>query len=161
MLNSIRSALIVAVLLGAVCAPAFAASTGSGDFNYKTTKVQFKNAYAIRPHKKDAMAAVQIFLTEKPIDVAAVAAADDAEMAMMKNGKDNDYVRICVTEEGSSCGLFEYATGLNSSGIGDFKLTTNTPTRIEGSWTMAKPEKFFEDTYQFNLKWAVDVEAKK
>jgi hypothetical protein len=160
MSHSIGRALMLAGALVSASS-AFAASTASGDFSYKDTKLQVKNAYAIRPHKKDAMAAVDIFLTAKPIDVAAVAAADDAEMAMMKNGKDNDYIRICVTAEGTSCGLFNYSSGLNSSGIGEFKLTTNTSTRIEGSWTMAKPEKFFEETYQFNLKWDADVAAGK
>lgn len=148
---------MVAVALVSASGSAFAASTASGDFSYKETKLQVKYAYAIRPHKKDAMAAVDIFLTAKPIDAAAVAAADDAEMAMMKNGQSNDYIRICVTADGGSCGLFNYSSGLNSSGIGDFKLTTNSPTQIAGSWTMAKPEKFFENTYQFNLKWDADI----
>jgi hypothetical protein len=156
---------VARVLFVAVCAVvagvAFAASTGSGEFTYDGAKMVVKNAYALRVHKKDSMGALYVLLTDKPIDIAAVAAKDDPDFALM-DLKDVDYIRLCVTAEGRSCGFFSASSGFNTSGVGEFKLTTNTPTRIEGSWIMDKPGDFFGKKYQFKLNWAADiVDAKK
>lgn len=154
MFRSAHSLKPLVFLAALASSPASAASSGSGYFSYKDSKLEVKYAYAVHPRQKDAVAAAYVYLTDKPIDAAALT----TDSLFPDIGK-AQFVRLCITAEGQSCGLFH--EGFNTSGVGNFKLTTNTATRIEGAWTMDKPDDFFGKKYQFDLHWATDFTPTK
>lgn len=147
--------------------PTFAASKASGYFRYDKLTLKVAHAYLFRtPEDEDpSKFETKIYLTSLPIDAAAAARAFDPGHAIDEQiqGKAGGYVRICVNDDGSECGMYfnhnEPSESFNTSGSGEFKLTSNTPAHVGGSWKLAEPSDFFDKTYQFDLNFEADLSA--
>jgi hypothetical protein len=74
-------------------------------------------------------------------------------------------VRFKVAADGQPGTIFfmtsEPFDTFNAGGQGDFKLSTRSASRIEGSWVLAKPGDHFGKTFDFELVFAADVLAGK
>ena len=158
------------VLAGALLAQlasgtALAESTGSGYFRMADNKQEYKHAVALardsvsEPGKRK----VQVYLTTHPVDPKLAIGEFDLDNGITTQLREvgGGMTRITVNPDGSEGGMWfwvsEPSDTFNTSGFGKFTLTTNTPARLEGSHVLAEPEDFFDKTYQFDLKFAVDV----
>ena len=146
----------------AVAGSATAAGPG-GHFRYGDVKMEIRHAYAVPDTDPERTGGVLVFLTSVPVDAREVAEAFDAGNAVDQQlvGKPGGYVRVCIDAEGAECGLYfshnEPLASFNLSGSGVFKLANRSDRRIDGSWVQAEPEEFFDKTYDFDLRFAVDV----
>lgn len=106
---------------------------------------------------------IHVFLADFPLDAAKLAAAFDADDAAREQLGDRagGYVRLCIAADGSECGLFYLRRSpddsFNTSGYGEMRVATRTPTHIAGRWRLAKPESFFDETYVFDLGFDVAI----
>lgn len=100
-----------------------------------------------------------VYLSDVPLDAAKAAAAFDADDAVRAQLDDKaaGYVRLCIDADGADCGLVFSPEGFNSGGYGTLALTTRDPGHIAGSWVLAKPETFFDKTYDFDLYFDVAI----
>jgi hypothetical protein len=147
----------LALALGSVSAPDSAsAEAASGFFRYGAVTLEVAHAYLFRVDTglgEESM----IFLTPTPIDAAFAAAAFDVESAVDEQiGQlGGGYIRICFDADGFECGLYfsneDPPESFNSSGSGEFVLETNLPDHVKGSFVLAEPEEFFDQTFQFEL----------
>lgn len=157
-----RSILLVALTLAGAASFATAAAPG-GHFRYGDVKMEVRHAYAFPDGDEGREGNLLVFLTSVPIQAQAVADAFDPGNAVEEQirGQSAGYVRVCVTSEGGECGLYfshnEPLASFNLSGSGTFKLASRGEKRVEGSWLQAEPEDFFDKTYDFDLRFAVDV----
>lgn len=161
-----RSVMLVALALSGAAAVAAAAGPG-GHFRYGDVKMEVRHAYAFPDQDEGREGNLLVFLTSVPIEAQAVADAFDPGHAVEEqiSGKSAGYVRICVGPESTECGLYfshnEPLASFNLSGSGVFKLGNRSDGRVEGSWLQAEPEDFFDKTYDFDLRFAVDVTQPK
>lgn len=160
------SFVLAGALLAQTCTGvAQAESTGSGYFRMADNKQEYKHAVALardsvsEPGKRK----LQIYLTTHPVDPTKAVGQFDLDNGITEQLREvnGGMTRITVNPDGSEGGMWfwvsEPSDTFNTSGFGKFTLTTNTPTRIEGSHVLAEPEDFFDKTYQFELKFAADV----
>ena len=153
--------------LAASAGGVFAADTGSGHFRMADDRVTFRHAIAVRHDAAVDAAASEtyIFLSDRPLNPATVAAAFDPDDGARESYGEHSggYVRICITAEGEECGLFyrrfEPSDSFNSSGYGDLSLTTRSDGRIAGRWALEEPEDFFDKTYDFDLRFYAKIHA--
>ena len=137
-----------------------AAETASGFFRYGDVTLEVAHAYLFRVDTGLGEES-KIFLTPSPIDAALVAAAFDVESGVDEqiDQVGGGYVRICLDAEGFECGLYfsneDPPESFNSSGSGDFTLEANLPDHVKGSFVLAEPEEFFDQTFQFDLHFDV------
>ena len=153
------------VLILSLPSLAAAESTGSGYFRMADNKQEYKHAVALsresnsEPGKRE----VNIYLTTHPVDPTKAIGGFDLDSGITDQLREvnGGMTRVSVNTDGSEGGMWfwvsEPSDTFNTSGYGKFSLTTNTPTRIEGSHVLAEPEDFFDKSYQFDLKFAVDV----
>jgi len=153
------------VLILSLPSLAAAESTGSGYFRMADNKQEYKHAVALsresnsEPGKRE----VNIYLTTHPVDPTKAIGGFDLDSGITDQLREvnGGMTRVSVNADGSEGGIWfwvsEPSDTFNTSGYGKFTLTTNTPTRIEGSHVLAEPEDFFDKSYQFDLKFAVDV----
>lgn len=142
-----------------------AADTGSGHFRMADDRVAFRHAIAVRHDAAvDAAASeIYVFLSDRPLDPATVAAAFDPDDGARESYGEHSggYVRLCITAEGEECGLFyrrfEPSDSFNSSGYGELTLTTRSDGRIAGRWALEEPEDFFDKTYDFDLRFDAKI----
>ena len=70
-------------------------------------------------------------------------------------------MRICITVDGTECGLYfshsNPSASFNTSGYGEFKLAAAPAGRIAGRWVLAEPDDFFGETYDFDLNFDVAI----
>jgi hypothetical protein len=146
-------------------APAFAASTGSGSFRLDKVKSTFNSACGYRLPNADAPGSTQVavILASKPLDCARFNASftplEDAETAIAEQGGATATLKIAPSGDSVS-GNWRSADpsdGFSFGGQGEVKLTKNTDTRVEGTHRTKKPESFFDKTFEFDFKFAVDV----
>jgi hypothetical protein len=152
-------------LAGAGAGHASAGSTGAGYFRMADNKQEYKHAVALardsvsEPGKRK----LQIYLTTHPVDPAKAVGEFDLDQGITEQLRavNGGMTRITVNPDGTEGGMWfwvsEPSDTFNTSGFGKFTLTTNSPTRVEGSHVLAEPEDFFDKTYQFDLKFAADV----
>ncbi len=161
-----RSAALAFLLtLAASAGAARAADTGSGHFRMADDRIAFRHAIAVgHDAAVDAAASeIYVFLSDRPLDPATVAAAFDPDDGARESYGEHSggYVRICITAEGEECGLFyrrfEPSDSFNSSGYGELSLTTRSDGRIAGRWALEEPEDFFDKTYDFDLRFDAKV----
>ena len=161
-----RSVLLAALALSGAATVAAAAGPG-GHFRHGDIKMDVRHVYAFPDQDEGGDGNLLVFLTSVPIEARAVADAFDPGDAVEEqiSGKSAGYVRVCVSAEGAECGLYfshnEPLASFNLSGSGVFKLASRDAARIEGNWVQAEPEAFFDKTYDFDLRFAVDVTQPK
>ena len=148
--------------------PMFAAvdalAGGGGRFRLGETHVDAKYAIAVvRDRGVDEAPQTLVYLSDFPLDAARVAAAFDPEDEVRAELGDRagGYVRICVNDDSTECGLFyerkQPDDSFNTSGYGAFALDTLEAGRVAGGWVLKEPESFFEQTYDFDLRFDVAV----
>lgn len=154
-----------ALLALALATPASAAYSGSGHFRMGEVRTTFSHAAAVRVQRRPDPAEdrIYVYLSDVPLDAAALAADFDPDDAAVEAHGDTDgaFVRICIDADGGECGLYyrQFAPGdsFNSSGYGTLALSTRDATRIAGRWTLATPEDFFGKTYDYDLRFDTTV----
>lgn len=162
----IRNVLALASLTLMVSLPlaAFAASSGSGFFRMGGNKQTYKHAVALSRDSGEAgQRKVNVYLTTHPVDPKHGANGFDLDDGITEQLREvgGGMTRITINPDGKDGGMWfwvsEPSDTFNTSGFGKLTLTTNTPTRLEGSHVLAEPEDFFDKTYEFDLKFAVDL----
>ena len=161
-MSTIRNgALALLVLLP--LANAFAA--GGGHFRKGEVRLEARHAIAVlRDEDSDpARAETLVYLSSVPMDAARIASAFGALTVAEQEIGDGSagYVRICIDADGDECGLYfshnQPSASFNLSGSGDFKLDAHDGKRVAGRWSQVEPEDFFDDTYDFDLRFDVAV----
>jgi hypothetical protein len=158
-----RFALLALTLFGLAGAAGAArtADTGSGHFRMGESGLQLRHAIAVRRERQvdPAEDEVFVYLSDHPIDAAKAAAAFDPDDSVNEQygERTGGYVRICITADGSECGMYyrrrDPDDSFNTSGYGELKLDTHTRDRITGRWVLGKPEDFFGKTYEYDLRF--------
>lgn len=153
------AAVLAAATLGA-------ASSGSGTFRFDKVTTKFAAACGFRiPDPLEAgKFETAVFLTEAPIDCAkADAGFDPVAGAKAQLTKSHAWFLFRLTAAGDRADG-EWSSPKNDDGSpfgvggqGKLALTTNTTTRVEGRWNTPKPEAFFKQTFEFDVRFAVDV----
>jgi len=149
-----------------VAAQASADDRGAGYFRKGAQRLELRYAVAVReePTANADDDRLLIFLSDRPLDANAMAAAFDPQEAMLRDRdpeRSGGYVRVCVAADGQECGLYYDRDApndsLNSSGYGTLTLKTRTADRIVGRWTLSQPEDFFGETYEFDLDFDATI----
>lgn len=164
-MNRLLAASFAAVCLVTFSLPSEAKSTGSGYFRMGDNKQEYKHAVALaRESASEAgKRKIHLYLTTHPVDPAQAAGGFDIDDGITSQLREvgGGMTRVTINPDGSDGGMWfwvsEPSDTFNTSGFGKLTLTTNTATRLEGSHVLAEPEDFFDKTYQFDLKFAVDV----
>ncbi len=145
-------------------AAANARAGGSGRFRLGETHVDARYAIAVvRDRGYDDGPQTLVYLGDFPLDAGKVAAAfdPDDEVRAELGDRAGGYLRICIDDGGSECGLFyqrkQPDDSFNTSGYGKFALTQRDKSHIAGSWALKEPESFFDQTYDFDLHFDVAV----
>jgi hypothetical protein len=141
------------------------ADAGSGHFRMGEDRVTFRHAIAVRheSHVDPADDEIFVFLSDRPLDPAVVAAAFDPDDGARDSYGEHSggFLRVCIAPDGHECGLFyrrfEPGDSFNSSGYGELALTTRDADRIAGRWVLAEPDDFFGKTYDFDLRFDASV----
>ena len=138
---------------------------GNGHFRLGENRVDAKYAIAVvrdEGHDDDG-AQTLVYLSDFPLDAGKVAAAFDPEDEVREELGDRagGYVRICITEDGSECGMFfdrkKPDDSFNVGGYGMFALARQDAGHVAGSWVLKEPESFFDQTYDFDLHFDTAV----
>ena len=138
---------------------------GGGHFRLGETHVEAKYAIAVvrdQGHDDDG-AQTFVYLGDFPLDAAKVAAAFDPEDEVRAELGDHagGYVRVCISADGSECGMFymrkQPDDSFNVGGYGTFALTRQDAGHVAGTWMLKEPESFFDQTYDFDLHFDVAV----
>ncbi|MFT3897327.1 MAG: hypothetical protein QM719_06475 [Thermomonas sp.] len=159
-MNAIHAGAL-ALLLSLPVADALAA--GRGHFRLGDTRVDAKYAIAVVRDRGIDGPQTFVYLSDFPLDAAKVAAAFDPEDEVRAELGDRagGYVRICVGDDSSECGLFyqrrQPDDSFNTSGYGTFGLDTFEADHVAGGWELKEPESFFDQTYDFDLRFDVAV----
>jgi hypothetical protein len=145
-------------------AAANARAAGSGHFRLGENRVEATHAIAVASDEgHDDAPRILVYLSDFPLDAAKVAAAFDPEDEVRAEMGDQaaGYVRVCIDAGGAECGMFfnrrQPDDSFNTSGYGTFEVVRNDPGHVAGSWVLAQPESFFDQTYDFELRFDVAV----
>ncbi len=144
-----------------------AANTGSGTFRMDKIKSTFSSACGFRVANPETPGAAKsvVVLSSVKLDCAALdtgfdplTAADNAVKAAS-----GAIVRLGLSPGGESIdgswNSYEPFDTFGFGGQGEVKLTKNSATRVEGTYRTTKPEDFFDKTFEFDLKFGVDLLA--
>jgi hypothetical protein len=146
-------------------APASAANTGAGTFRLDKTKSTFNSVCAYRIPNPQAPGSTQVavILASKPLDCAAhdrgFTPVESAEEAL--NALEAANATLTIAPGGDradgSWRSRQPSDSFSFGGQGDLKITKNTDSRIEGRYSTATPQSFFDKTFEFDLKFAAEV----
>lgn len=162
----LRFALAAALCALFATAQAAADDRGGGFFRKGAQRLDLGYAVAVReePTANPEDDRILIFLSDRPLNGDAMAAAFDPQQAMLRDRdpeRSGGYVRVCITADGHECGLYydrdAPSDSFNSSGYGALTLDARSAERIAGRWALTEPEDFFGETYEFDLKFDVAV----
>lgn len=166
-MRSTQSRIAAGLLVFAAPALAAAANTGSGTFRMDKTKSTFKAACGYRVANPETPGAAKsvLVLSSVPLDCAALdtgfdplAAADEAVKAA-KGAIIQLTIGASGEEASGNWSSYDPSDSFGFGGQGTLKLTKNSDTRLEGSYKTAKPESFFDKTFEFDLKFGADLLA--
>jgi hypothetical protein len=160
-----RTTMIAALAMLLAWPATEALAGGGGHFRLGETHVDAKYAIAVVRDQghDDEGAQTYVYLSDFPLDAARVAAAFDPEDEVREELGDRagGYVRICIDAGSAECGMFynrkQPDDSFNVGGYGTFGLDTFEPGHVAGSWVLKEPESFFEQTYDFDLRFDVAV----
>jgi hypothetical protein len=160
-----RTTMIAALAMLLAWPATEALAGGGGHFRLGETHVDAMYAIAVVRDQghDDEGAQTYVYLSDFPLDAARVAAAFDPEDEVREELGDRagGYVRICIDAGSAECGMFynrkQPDDSFNVGGYGTFGLDTFEPGHVAGSWVLKEPESFFEQTYDFDLRFDVAV----
>lgn len=154
----------IAMLLPVLFATTHAWAGGGGHFRLGEHRVEAKYAIAVANDEgHDEAPRTYVYLSDFPLDAGKVAAAFDPEDEVRAELGDRagGYVRICIDDGSAECGMFynrrQPDDSFNTSGYGAFALDTFESNRVAGGWELKEPEAFFDQTYDFDLRFDVAV----
>ena len=159
--------LLLILACGLTASPVAAANTSSGHFRLDKVKSSFTASCAYRVSNDEAPGSTQlvVLLANKPLDCAAYDTGfnpiEAAEDAMGKVSAATVVLKLSPAGDsaGGSWQSREPSDSFSFGGQGEFKLSKNTDTRVEGRYRTLKAEPFFDKTFDFDLKFAADVLA--
>ena len=138
---------------------------GSGHFRKGEVRIDATHVIAVTIDEDGDAEHVQtyVYLSDVPLDPGKIAAA--FQPGSVVDGQLGDgsagYVRICITADGTECGLYfshnNPNASFNTSGYGKFALAAAPAGRISGRWVLAEPDDFFGETYDFDLNFDVAI----
>jgi len=143
------------------------AGTASGAFklrNGQPIAPKYATAYIVRDGINARQKQVELLLTEKPVDGAAIQRALDPHVAAVYVGSadDTNYIMLLVTPDGvvHMNATYSDLRQYNNDSTSDLKatLTTNTPTKIEGRLVSTRPLTGMRGaTYTVDISFSADV----
>jgi ketosteroid isomerase-like protein len=159
---SVPSIALLALWLLFAASNADAAS--GGHFRLGANRIEARHAIAVASDEGRGDAPrVLVYLSDFPLDAGKVAAAFDPEDEVRAELGDRagGYVRVCIDADGAECGMFfnrrQPDDSFNTSGYGTFELQRRDDGHVAGSWVLAQPESFFDQTYDFDLSFDLAV----
>jgi hypothetical protein len=154
---------LIALSLLLVCSAAEASVDGSLTANGKTFPLKFAVAHPKKnPFDKKKTDTVIVFSDQ---ELSAAAASDDIELmqAVDKMSLSGFMVEIDGDKSVISGEVFSPAfkkmKQFSAVGMQKVELTTMTPTHVAGSVTMAKPDDFFGNVYEYHATFDLPVGA--
>lgn len=157
----------VAGLVIAAAAGVQAAGKASGYFRLDKTRSTFTNACAFKlPDPSGTSSTTYVVLSDVPLDceaadktfdpVEAVKAAAEAKKPAMVTISFPSGGAVERIDSGSWTST-EPSDGFSFGGQGTVTITSNTDTLAKGRYALAKPEPFFDKTFQFDFTWDAPV----
>lgn len=145
-----------AALLAIVCLGALPLGAATLDGTFRFGKVRFAPADAFA-FQSDVPVVV---LTSFKIDRAATLASIEPIASLYEQAGDSGNVLVIVPQAPDRCRVQAWlAESQQSIGLGSFpaKTAASTPSRVAGECFTSKPEKMFEDEYEFHLTYDVPI----
>jgi hypothetical protein len=159
-----RTAAVALAAATALGSAARAETRATGSFRMGETRAAFSHGCAFRVWADEPGAQRTIvILADRAVDCSPGDTALDPESAVTDPVREADgaYVRLFVGADGSEQGLYFYNTepleSFSTGGNGEMKVSENSAARSAGTWKTAKPEEFFDETFEYDLAWALDV----
>lgn len=166
-MRKISQLLTVAVLLACLPGAAHAAAAGpnSGSFRMDKIKTSFAHGCGYRIAGDDGPRRLLI-LASLAMDCAAADTGFDpyeALKATLEEAK-ADYVVLYVSDDGTTIQNGHWVAndpsdGFSFGGQGKAEMKRADPTRVEGHYFTEKPDTFFDKTYEFDLRFALDLRS--
>src|SRR5947209_6926111 len=164
-MTRIRTAALAALLLLAGL-PSFAADGAKGTFHFGNIQFAPVDAFAYQDAASDPAKPLTIVLIANfPIDRPSVVNAINTPGALIEqaaNAKDGAFLLLRVVSA-DRCGVYAFLNQaqrqIDLSNSFAAKSVKVTPTRVAGECATTKPEKMFEDTYDFHLSYDVPLTA--
>jgi hypothetical protein len=164
-MTRLRTATLAALLILAGV-PSFAADLAKGTFHFGNVRFEPVDAFAYQETATDpAKPLTIVLLANFKIDRAAVVNAINTPGALIDRAgttKDGAFLLLRVVSA-DRCGLFAFLNQaqrqIDLANSYAAKGVTVTPTRVAGECASTKPEKMFDDTYDFHLSYDVPITA--
>jgi len=140
-------------------------AAGSGTFHFGKVKFQPVDAFAYLADTQDPKKPTMpiVVLTDFKIDRPAVLAAINTPGAfVLQTGEKGNFVMVrMVAPDKCGVGGFFAATQQQTDLSDNYpaKTTASTASRVAGECWTAKPEKMFDDVYDFHLSYDVPITA--
>ncbi|MEO8036773.1 MAG: hypothetical protein ABI837_20230 [Acidobacteriota bacterium] len=161
----LSSALLSVALLALTVPPLAAADAVSGTFHYGATTFRPVDGVAFRqdgktPGKPDTIVVLADFKIDRQNLVEAIESYNALATQVMRSGKGNFAMVKIVSPERCDVDAF-LGEKQQQLGLIQFtsKVTSSTPARMAGECLTTKPEKMFDDAYDFRLKYDVAMLA--
>ena len=158
---------ILLLLVCAIALPSLADGTANGTLTVNGKTVQLKYAYAVLredPFDKKKQA-TSLLITDQAVP--ADAAGDDFKLMEVRDKQKLNGVMVLITDDKRIVSGAVYSPLMKKmdyvSGVGmqKLELTTHTATRVAGRVWLEKPDDFFDNIYQYDVKFDVPVGAQK
>jgi hypothetical protein len=154
-------ALAAATALGSA---AGAETRATGSFRMGETRAAFSHGCAFRVWGDEPGALrTMVILADRALDCAAGETALDPESGVTDPVREADgaYVRLVIGSDGSDQGLYFYNAepleSFSTSGNGELKVGDAAAPRSTGTMKTAAPQEFFDETFEYDLSWSLDV----
>lgn len=163
--RAVHYAGIVALVMASAVASAIPCSAqaagASGYFRIGATRLDVHHAIAvIEDTSIDGDGNnTMVLLSAVPLDAAQAAAAFDPLDAVRNQEPAGGYLRLCITAEGSDCGLFFSPEGFNTGGYGELTFERRDAQHVTGRFALAKPQDFMGQAYEFDLRFDTPIAA--
>jgi hypothetical protein len=163
-MSRLRTTIVIALLI--LATSAFAADGAKGFFHLGNVRFEPVDAFAYQETTSDpAKPLTIVMLANFKIDRAAVVEAINTPGALIEQAQKNDggaflIVRVVSAER---CGVYAFLNQaqrqIDLANSFAAKGVTVTPSHVAGQCATTKPEKMFDDTYDFNLSYDVTLTA--
>lgn len=159
-----RTAAVALAAATALGSAARAETRSTGTFRMGETRASFSHGCAFRVWADEPGAQrTMVILADRAVDCAAGDTSLDPETAVTDpvRAADGAYVRLFVGTDGAEQGLYFYNTepleSFSTGGNGKLEVAENTAKRSTGTFKTTEPEEFFDETFEYDLAWSLDV----
>lgn len=158
-----RTAAVALAAATALGSAAEAETRATGTFRMGETRASFAHGCAYRVWADEPGAQrTMVILADRAIDCAAGETSLDPESGVTDPVREADgaYVRLFVGTDGSDQGLYFYNTepleSFSTSGNGELKVADDA-ARSTGTMKTTSPQEFFDETFEYDLSWSLEV----